>query len=284
MSPLAQTRVRVREAVWEFREHRPWFCNENRYLKSLMSVHEPPAPNAPGNEAILCRQCRRSIPLGARLCSHCNSFQDWRGYLSLSNSVLALLVALVSVSSIALSTGLTALRGSSSKLIVSNPVFKGEEVYLVATNTGQSPGTVASAEFESVFTDDLTEIEFGSPADAFVAPGARQLVLRIGIKLNAMDSNRRALDPRLYSANPPEAPLGKLGVWVRQSDGQATKSEFPLNRSDLFNLLTSHAERCQASREPPTISNGCQGLEDVHQESQRVHDRLEKVIDNARNR
>ncbi len=45
----------------------------------------------------LCRICCEPIAAGARKCIHCDSFQDWRGNLGVSATVLSLLVALVSV-------------------------------------------------------------------------------------------------------------------------------------------------------------------------------------------
>jgi hypothetical protein len=48
-----------------------------------------------------CRVCRKSIPVGALKCTECDSFQDWRRHLNLSSTVLSLLVALISVSTVA---------------------------------------------------------------------------------------------------------------------------------------------------------------------------------------
>ena len=47
-----------------------------------------------------CMACKLEIEPGAWKCIHCETIQNWRRYLTLSNSVLALLVALLSVSTV----------------------------------------------------------------------------------------------------------------------------------------------------------------------------------------
>src|SRR5205814_10317427 len=53
-------------------------------------------PN-PAEITVPCRVCREPIKQGARKCVHCNSMLDWHGWLGISETALALLVALVSV-------------------------------------------------------------------------------------------------------------------------------------------------------------------------------------------
>ena len=49
-----------------------------------------------------CRMCYALMPISARKCTVCQSYQDWQRYLSGSSVVLSLLVALVSVLTFAL--------------------------------------------------------------------------------------------------------------------------------------------------------------------------------------
>jgi hypothetical protein len=49
-----------------------------------------------------CITCREKIERGAKICIRCNQFQDWRRFFGLSSTILSLLVALVSVLSIAI--------------------------------------------------------------------------------------------------------------------------------------------------------------------------------------
>ncbi len=45
----------------------------------------------------LCGACRSTIHIDAKKCPNCGSFQDWRRHIILSNTLFALLVALISV-------------------------------------------------------------------------------------------------------------------------------------------------------------------------------------------
>ena len=49
-----------------------------------------------------CRTCRKEIEPGAKKCVECDSYQDWRRFLAMGNTTLALLVALISVITAAL--------------------------------------------------------------------------------------------------------------------------------------------------------------------------------------
>ncbi len=114
-----------------------------------MSADLPPAdrPDAALTK-VRCRACREEILEGARKCVHCDSYQDWRRYLNVSSSILALLVALVSVTSIMLPILGKTLRGENSKIDL---IFIGIEknfFTLVATNRGPRPGVVPYATLE----------------------------------------------------------------------------------------------------------------------------------------
>src|SRR5438309_183376 len=45
----------------------------------------------------LCIDCRQVLPSKAKVCPSCKAFQDWRRYIAIGQTNLALLVALISV-------------------------------------------------------------------------------------------------------------------------------------------------------------------------------------------
>ncbi|WP_046669652.1 hypothetical protein, partial [Neorhizobium galegae] len=51
------------------------------------------------------------MPLGAVKCMGCGSFQNYRRFFDFGNNAIALLVALISVSTLAVETGVRAFRG-----------------------------------------------------------------------------------------------------------------------------------------------------------------------------
>ena len=92
-----------------------------------------------------CRTCREPIKAGARKCVRCDSFQDWRRFLTLSTSALALIIALVSVIS-ALGPGIVRmLSGDRSELVVSYIATVDEGLLLLASNKGTRPAVIHGA-------------------------------------------------------------------------------------------------------------------------------------------
>ena len=61
-------------------------------------VDVPPEPERHKKQ---CTTCGEEIANSARKCIHCDTYQDWRRYLTFSSTVLALLVALLSVATVA---------------------------------------------------------------------------------------------------------------------------------------------------------------------------------------
>lgn len=99
-----------------------------------------------------CIVCKEEICTGAVKCIHCDSYQDWRNYLTFSSTVLALLVALVSVSGFVVPILDKALTPTDSRIIVSYQTiaegFGGPAIILLVSNSGTKPGTFATAQME----------------------------------------------------------------------------------------------------------------------------------------
>lgn len=60
-------------------------------------VQQAQASEPPKSETKTCRECGNSIPLMARKCTECDSYQDWRQFLPFSSTILSLLIALFAV-------------------------------------------------------------------------------------------------------------------------------------------------------------------------------------------
>lgn len=93
-----------------------------------------------------CIVCREQIKAGARKCIHCDSFQDWREYFNFSSSVLAWLVALVSVISLSLPVIRDALQKDNSKVVLTFQGIEEGYISLIASNLGTRAGSIGSAE------------------------------------------------------------------------------------------------------------------------------------------
>jgi hypothetical protein len=103
-----------------------------------MENREPGSPKRP------CSTCCEPIAAVAKKCIYCESYQDWRRHLSMSSSILALLVALVSVAGLAAPALKTLVISENSDVEVKLPRLHQEKLYLLAMNRGIRPGIVSS--------------------------------------------------------------------------------------------------------------------------------------------
>ncbi len=114
------------------------------------------------SNSIFCKFCKRRLEAGAVICNCCGHFQNWRSYLNFSHSILALLIALISVSTIALPVLLKVFENEDSNIVISYmyPELKKTfnftrrpapytlddfKLVLVASNRGNRPGAIKSA-------------------------------------------------------------------------------------------------------------------------------------------
>lgn len=99
-----------------------------------------------------CGACGAEMPTNVRYCGHCNSWQDWRGHIHLSSTVLSLLIALISVTSIAVPWLKDSLRQDGSYIratVVRTGDLAGQpfDVQVLVANTGNRPGTLGNFYF-----------------------------------------------------------------------------------------------------------------------------------------
>ena len=90
----------------------------------------------------VCTTYGEEIAASARKCIHCDTWQDWRRYLVFSNTVLALLVALISVATVAAPVFRDMLTTKDSHLIGSFQGVTDNGAVFVIFNSGNRPGTV----------------------------------------------------------------------------------------------------------------------------------------------
>src|SRR5260370_35611066 len=106
---------------------------------------ELPLVANPGEVTVPCRVCREAIKQGARKCVHCNSFLDWRGWLGISETALALLVALVTVMGATAPRVVELFTPKYSELRVSIRQVFGQNLEWVASNQGNKNSQLLSA-------------------------------------------------------------------------------------------------------------------------------------------
>jgi hypothetical protein len=130
-----------------------------------------------------CKVCGETIKKTARVCIHCNNYQDWRAELNISGTILSLLVALFGVLTVALPAIKTFITPVDSNLTISYQGATDQLITLLVTNTGIRPGTVRYPSFVDVSLEgDVVEIPLkmkGVEGSAIVVEPGKSILLEL---------------------------------------------------------------------------------------------------------
>ncbi|HET9639508.1 MAG TPA: hypothetical protein VFP12_09905 [Allosphingosinicella sp.] len=214
-----------------------------------------PVPTCPPP---LCKQCRNSIAAGAKICATCNSYQDWRSVVPISNTALALLTALVSTSAIAAPALYKFVHTPRSEATLSMPAIDGTTLRVVALNQGDAPASVIKAWVSSEYLAGATKVRLRNDNDAILRPGSQLLTFDIVPLLDEGDSYRSSMEMIHYIIKKEPAPETEIRFHLLQSDGRVDVQAMSLDAEDLFRLLRANADRCSAIKEI-NFDNGCVG-------------------------
>lgn len=84
--------------------------------------------------------CLEPIASGARKCIHCGSYQNWRRFLNVGTGMLSLMVALVSVLTVAVPVFKSALTVQQPEMHYSFLRYRSRTMEVICSNLGQRPG------------------------------------------------------------------------------------------------------------------------------------------------
>jgi RNA polymerase subunit RPABC4/transcription elongation factor Spt4 len=211
-----------------------------------------------------CRQCRHPIPISAKICSTCKSYQDWRGSLPITSTALAVLTAMISVVSLAVPSFINAFHRPRSNAYLTMPSFDGTNLRIIAINSGDAPASLLPAHVQGTFLAGATRVRLKNEEAAFVKPGAQQIVFDIVPPLSSSQAYKASLDilvdlmPDTKGNPSPEKTVENIVVGVMQSNGHYSVHNIPIFADDMFQLLRNHSDRCE-SEQHPSFENGCIG-------------------------
>lgn len=103
-----------------------------------------------------CIACAEPIAVKANKCKHCDSFQDYRKHFTFSNSILSLLVALVSVLALTAPIFKSALEPRDAYIDFVSATADENFIYLLVSNKGNEAGTFNEADL--FFIDDNKDV------------------------------------------------------------------------------------------------------------------------------
>lgn len=102
-----------------------------------------------------CSTCRELILRGAKKCTQCDSYQDWRKHLTGSTAILALILSALAGLTAAGPVIYQAWRKADSDLSISSvSLIQYGKVYVLLTNSGKMPGAVSVMTIELPIKDE----------------------------------------------------------------------------------------------------------------------------------
>ncbi|MBV7489597.1 hypothetical protein [Pseudomonas sp. PDM30] len=209
-------------------------------------------------QSALCKQCRNPIPSSARICSKCNSYQDWRSFVPFSTTALALLTALISVMGIAAPALHKLVHTPHSQAALTMPSVDGTTLRVIAVNSGDAPASLIRAWVDSDYLAAATKVRLRNDADAIIQPGNKLLTFDVVPLLDEDDSYRSSLEMLSYIIQKKPGPRTEVRFHILQSDGRFAIQAVPLDAGELFALLRANADRCSAIA-TINFENGCIG-------------------------
>ena len=192
--------------------------------------------------AKVCLTCANSIPVAAKFCTHCNTYQDFRRFLAFGQTSLALLIALISITG-TLVPPLANRIFRDSRLEKRITSLDRTAAVFVVTNSGNMPGTVIGA--EAVLPQ--SEANFARLAlpllPQVIEPGKSQLV-------NVGPSDAPALlVAKIYRSLPQDGCL--LGLTFLSYGGQVERKNDPIECDRLMGNLFVEGPKAIFPGEPP---------------------------------
>lgn len=141
-----------------------------------------------------CKICAESINQAAYVCTHCGNYQNWRRHLGMSQTVLALLTALISVATVFLPIAKETLTPAESRLGFSIQAIQPRQITILVSNSGSRPGSIRGGRLNvldgsnpiaqsfslvdlRLFVPKTPETDGGQTAAKIIEPGKSELVV-----------------------------------------------------------------------------------------------------------
>lgn len=204
-----------------------------------------------------CIHCAHPIPANAKYCTECNNHQGWRRYMTFSGSVLALLVALISVSTPLVS----ALKQPSSDIVISqiqgqlDPELEKEpnsrymldlySLYATVSNLGDKPGIIM--EIEPIKLGEHVTVWFHVRADdTFHEPGTRRIKTDSSIVLTSDENGTKTAAYELFRVFDGMVKLSdtKMKFTIRNFNDDKVEREAVVPSQFLMLLAANHIGDC----------------------------------------
>lgn len=212
---------------------------------------------SPDTTEVSCVACKLLIPEGASVCTHCQSHQGLLRFIPISDTALALIIALFST----VSTSVIALHNTfhtpTSEAFISSTEVDGTTLRLIAVNTGDAPAVISEAWIKNRYLAPATRIKLRDDHEAIIPPGSKIIILDVVPLLDEVTSHKISLKAFEYQVGGID-PDATLTFKVTQSDGSFHIQSRPMTIDEFHDIFRANADRCSAIDEP-NYENGCIG-------------------------
>jgi RNA polymerase subunit RPABC4/transcription elongation factor Spt4 len=113
-----------------------------------------------------CRDCRQIVPSGARVCPNCKTFQDWRRFIAIGQTNLALLTAIISVATTFLAVAIPFFKQQGYRIELFLDNASETRMSVVARNTGNE-GALLRLRMLRIGNSDFRPFEFVGASNYF---------------------------------------------------------------------------------------------------------------------
>ncbi len=150
---------------------------------------------------MLCRTCCEEIADGAKKCTHCGSFQNYRRFFTISSTALSLLIALLSVSGLVLPNLIDAMKHPEAEVTFTIAHADSDRIWVLAKNAGRTAAIlndvwlIAPGENDEPHYLHYTVVCFGR-SNGYLEPGMDNLII-----MAAAGHHRMEQPAPYYSSN-----------------------------------------------------------------------------------
>ena len=198
-----------------------------------------------------CVSCCESIAIESKKCRFCGTNQNWVRYIFFSNSLIAVLIACISLISIAWPSILRMTSFDNSKIHPSFYTIRDNSIFIIAQNDGISAGGIDAVEIvdeSDQWDGSLAELEITqSASDTVVSPGGVKVIggpILLSDKTEDVEKKLEALFKRGYFGE------SHLNVVIQPFHGNFYRKRIYISNHFLIIALKSQMALCQAQGAP----------------------------------
>src|SRR5712691_5323957 len=113
-----------------------------------------------------CRDCQQVVPSGARVCPNCKAFQDWRRFIAIGQTNLALLTAVISVATTFLAVAIPFFKEQGYRIELFLDSASETQLSVVVRNTGNE-GALLRLRMIRIGNSDFNPLSFVDASEYF---------------------------------------------------------------------------------------------------------------------